>query len=72
MIYKRKSFHLFRDTGNEPSTLEELKSITETYQTFTPLVSGIKTAIRIVPADETTCKRGQEYYIMILLKTMRL
>ena len=63
MIFKRKSFHIFRDIGRIDS--HELQSIEEAYKTFTPLVGDIKTAIKIVPADETTCKRGQEYCILL-------
>ena len=63
MIFKRKSFHIFRDIGSIDT--HELQSIEEVYKTFTPLVSDIKTAIKIVPAEETTCKRGQEYCILL-------
>ena len=63
MIFKRKSFHIFRDIGIINAT--ELRNIEEAYKTFTPLVSEIKTAIKIVPAEETTCKRGQEYCILL-------
>ena len=63
MIFKRKSFHIFRDIGSIDS--HELQSIEEAYKTFTPLVSDIKTTIKIVSADETTCKRGQEYCILL-------
>ena len=63
MIFKRKSFHIFRDIVSiNPA---ELKSIEDKYNTFTPLIDGIKTAIRVVPADKTTCKRGQEYCILL-------
>ena len=63
MIFKRKSFHIFRDIGSiDP---HELQYIEEVYKTFTPLIRDIKTAIKIVPADETTCKRGQEYCILL-------
>ncbi|MBQ8247265.1 MAG: nitroreductase [Lachnospiraceae bacterium] len=63
MIFKRKSFHIFRDIGSIDT--HELQCIEEAYKTFTPLVSDIKTAIKIVPADKTTCKRGQEYCILL-------
>ena len=63
MIFKRKSFHIFRDIGSIDS--HELQSIEEAYKTFTPLVSDIKTAIKIVLEEETTCKRGQEYCILL-------
>ena len=63
MIFKRKSFHIFSDIGIINAA--ELRNIEEAYKTFTPLVSEIKTAIKIVPAEETTCKRGQEYCILL-------
>ncbi len=65
MIFKRKSFHLFRNIGNGHISSSEIEKINEAFDTLTPLYSDIKTAIRIVPADETTCKRGQEYCILL-------
>ena len=63
MIFKRKSFHIFKDIGHIED--EELKEI-ETYcDTLVPLVPNIRTAVRIVPGEETTCKRGQEYCILL-------
>lgn len=64
MIFKRKSFHLFRNIGNEHITEEELKDIEEKFNTFTPLVEDIKVKMKIVK-DSTTCKRGQEYSILL-------
>ena len=63
MIFKRKSFHLFRETDHISQV--ELEQIEAQYKTFTPLVDDIQTAIRIVPANNTTCKRGQEYCILL-------
>ncbi|MDO4546088.1 MAG: nitroreductase family protein [Bacillota bacterium] len=65
MIFKRKSFHLFRNTGDGRITEEELKTIEEQYKSFVSLDPGIKTGIRILPAEETNCKRGQEYCILL-------
>lgn len=62
-IFKRKSFHIFRDIGK--ISTDELCDIEQKYKTFTPLVNDIKTDIKIVPADKTTCKRGQEYCILL-------
>ena len=62
MIFKRKSFHLFRDIGS--INPDELQCSEEKYDTFSPMIDGIQTDIRIVPADKTTCKRGQEYCIL--------
>ena len=64
MIFKRKSFHLFRDLGDFSLTPEELSNIMNVYDTLTPLYPDIRTMIRIVPAEETNCKRGEEYCIL--------
>lgn len=65
MIFKRKSFHLFRETGDDTISQEELDDIQEQFKAFKALEEGIRTDIRIVPADETSCKRGQEYCILL-------
>ena len=63
MIFKRKSFHLFRNIGNEKITDNELKDIEEHFSKMKPLVKDIKVKIKIVK-DSTTCRRGQEYCIL--------
>ena len=63
MIFKRKSFHLFRNIGKEHVTDEELKDIEEEFSKLKPLVEDIKVKMKIVK-DSTTCKRGQEYCIL--------
>ena len=63
MIFKRKSFHLFRNIGNEHISDGELKDIGEYFNTLKPLVDDIKVKIKIVQ-DGVTCKRGQEYSIL--------
>lgn len=63
MIYKRKSFHVFKDT--DKLSKEDLQKIEAFIETLNPLVPDIKTEIRIVPAKETSCKRGQEYCILL-------
>ena len=62
MIFKRKSFHIFKDIGQIEDA--ELKDIESHYDTLVPLVPNIRTAMRVVPAAETTCKRGQEYCLL--------
>ena len=64
MIFKRKSFHLFRNIGNEKITENELKDIEKKFDTFESLVADIKVKMKIVK-DTTTCKRGQEYCILL-------
>ena len=64
MIFKRKSFHLFRNIGNEHITYDELKDIENKFSTFKPLLEDIKVKMKIVK-DSTTCKRGQEYCILL-------
>ena len=65
MIFKRKSFHLFRNAGSEKLTPEELKDIEAAYADFEPLYPDIRTAIRIVPAAKVNFKRDAEYCILI-------
>lgn len=65
MIFKRKSFHIFRNVGDESISSDEIDEITKAYEEFSSLYPEIKTAIKIVPANETTCKRGEEYCILI-------
>ena len=63
-IFKRKSFHLFRNIGNEHITENELKDIENEFNNLKPLIDDIKVKIKIVK-DTTTCKRGQEYCILM-------
>ena len=63
MIFKRKSFHLFRNIGNEKISGEELKDIENYFNTIKPLDQNIKTKIRIVK-EGASCHRGQEYCIL--------
>ena len=65
MIFKRKSFHIFRNVGNESIGEYELHEIQNAYSAFTPLHPEIKTAICMVPEKETSCKRGGEYCILL-------
>ena len=65
MIFRRKSFHVFRNVGNESISENELNDIQNAYSEFAPLNPEIKTAIRIVPEKETNCKRGGEYCILL-------
>ena len=64
MIFKRKSFHLFRNIGDEKITEDELNDIEKEFNNFEPLVEDIKVRMKIVK-DSTTCKRGQEYCILL-------
>lgn len=65
MIFKRKSFHLFRNIENSSISENDIERIVAVYEALIPLYSNIKTAIRIVPANETTCKRGQQFCILL-------
>lgn len=62
MIFKRKSFHIFRDIHS--FTKDNICEIEQQIKLLTPLVKDIDVAFRIVPKQETTCKRG-EYCILI-------
>ena len=62
MIFKRKSFHLFRNIGNKHLTGEEIKEIENEFTKFKPLVDDIKVKIKIVKKESIL--RGQEYCIL--------
>lgn len=65
MIFKRKSFHIFRDVGEEKLSEDELKDIRQAYENIESIYPEIKTDIRIVPAKEKVLGRGAEYAIEI-------
>ncbi len=65
MIFKRKSFHLFRAVGSDAISADELDGIKEAYASFESLYPDIKTDIRIVPASKVNFKRDAEYCILI-------
>ena len=61
-FFRRKSFHLFRDTGSiSEKDLEELNDFLKEVK---PLDETIRYTCRIVKESETTCKRGAEYCIL--------
>ena len=62
MIFKRKSFHLFRNIGNERISLEELNDIEKVFSQLKPLIEDIKVKIKIVKKESIL--RGQEYCIL--------
>ena len=64
-IFKRKSFHLFRNVGNDKIESSELEEIKKAYDGFEKLYPEIKTAIRILPAAKVNFKRDAEYCILI-------
>ncbi len=63
MIFKRKSFHQFDEIGKISD--EELADFSAFLQTVEPLYDDIKVEMKIVPADETTCDRGEEYCVLL-------
>lgn len=63
MIFKRKSFHVFRNIGELKITDEELNDVLEAFKTFTPLVEGIKVELHAV--KKSSLAIGQEYCLML-------
>ncbi|MGN0165575.1 MAG: nitroreductase family protein [Lachnospiraceae bacterium] len=61
MIFKRKSFHLFRN--RETISNEDLSELKVFAEDVIPLDKEIQYKIKIVPEAETTCSRGAEYCI---------
>ena len=66
-IFKRKSFHIFKDTETVSET--ELQKLNDFIKTVKPLNPEIRTEICIVPESETTCKRGGQYCILFYSET---
>ncbi len=64
-IFKRKSFHLFRNVGEGSVSESELEDIKKAWEGFDCLHSQIRTGIRIVPASRINFKRDAEYCILI-------
>ena len=64
-IFKRKSFHLFRNVGDDKVSKDELCEIEKAYAGFSSLYPDIRTAIKIVPANKVNFKRDAEYCILI-------
>ena len=63
MIFKRKSFHLFRNIGNEHIIDIELDEIKNEFNNFVPLVEDIRVKMKIVK-NLQNYDRGQEYSIL--------
>ena len=63
MIFKRKSFHLFRNIGDLHISDDELDDIEKYFKKIKHLVDDIEVKIKVVK-DSTTCKRGQEYCVL--------
>ncbi len=70
-IFKRKSFHLFRDNktkvyykDNYHITNDEIDKIYEFFNNTISLMSDIKVKIKIIKEEETNCRRGAEYCIL--------
>lgn len=66
-IFKRKSFHIFKNT--EMLTDADIEKLEAFIKSVKPLTSEIRTEIFIVPETETTCKRGGEYCILFYSET---
>ena len=62
MLFKRKSFHLFRGTG--VISPDERKELEARIKAVRPLDESIRTEIQILPECETTCSRGAQYCIL--------
>ena len=63
LIFKRRSFHLVRNTGEEHLDETQLDEILSIYPQLDPLYPDIRTAIRILPEQQSGCRRGNEYTI---------
>ena len=66
-IFKRKSFHLFRNT--EPMDEADVEKIGKIIDAAKPLDPDIKTEAVIVREKETTCRRGADFCILFYSET---
>ena len=66
MIFKRKSFHMF--PGTKHLSGSELQEIENQFAALRPLVPDISVEFKIVPRQETSCRRG-EYCILVYSET---
>ena len=62
MIFKRKSFHFFRNIGSEHLTKDDIIDIEYEFTRLKPLVDDIKVKIKVVKKESIL--RGQEYCIL--------
>lgn len=72
MIFKRKSFHTFKNhklkryySLDYQISKEEYEDILNAFNLFDTLYPDIKVKIRIADNNETTCNRGQEKVILL-------
>jgi ribosomal protein S18 acetylase RimI-like enzyme len=63
-IARRKSFHVFRGIGDGSITSDDLADIMAAISELRPLDPAIRTAIRIIPAQDTNCRVGAQYCIL--------
>lgn len=61
MIFKRKSFHVFKTPGHLEQ--DELLEIENHFKQLSPLKDDIQVELKIVPKEETSCRRG-EYCVL--------
>ena len=61
-IYKRKSFHLFRDTLTVSE--KDLMELNDFIKEVKPLEKDIHYKIKVVKESDTTCHRGAEYCVL--------
>ena len=64
MIFKRKSFHLFRNIGNKELSNDDLSNLESFFKKIEPLNKGIKVKY-VIDKDNNSCRRGQEYSILM-------
>ena len=65
MIFKRKSFHFFKET--EVISESELNQINQKLTNLKPLYNDIKVDFKLIPAESN--KRGEEYQILFYSET---
>lgn len=65
MIFKRKSFHTFKERISEKISEEEIADIYQAFSDFDSLDKDIKVKIKIDSVNDSPCNRNCEYCIKI-------
>ena len=61
MIFKRKSFHTYMNTGDAKLSRQELDDISAAFEKLTPLMPDIRMKMTVRKEADSTCHRGNEY-----------
>ena len=68
MIFKRKSFHTFRNVGDESIRKDELNDMQSAYSDFTPLNPGLKPPFALFLKNRLTANEAENTVFCFIVK----